>query len=140
MIIEQLVAEDNTVSRSVTPVVCIVDDDISMANSMQWLVRSFGLRAESFLSAEEFLECSLLEEADQLILILDFRMPGTDGPALQRRLAADAKRIPIIFISARANENEEAEAISGGAVAFLRKPFSDEALFNAIQLALRRRR
>jgi FixJ family two-component response regulator len=120
------------------PLVCIVDDDASMARSTQFLVRSFGFRAETFLSAREFLESSLVEETKCLILILDLRMPGMDGLELQRNLISTNKRIPIIFISARVTEEERLEALAGGAVDFLRKPFSEDALLKAIQAALNR--
>jgi FixJ family two-component response regulator len=73
-----------------------------------------------------------------LILILDLRMPGMDGLELQRNLISTNKRIPIIFISARVTDEERLEALAGGAVDFLRKPFNDEALLKAIQAALNR--
>jgi FixJ family two-component response regulator len=113
-----------------------VDDDASMARSTQYLVRSFGFRAEAFLSAQEFLESSLAEETKCLILILDLRMPGMDGLELQRKLIDTHKHIPIIFISARVTEEERLEALAAGAVDFLRKPFNEDALLNAIQAAL----
>jgi FixJ family two-component response regulator len=115
-----------------------VDDDASMARSTQYLVRSFGFRAEAFLSAQEFLESSLAEETKCLILILDLRMPGMDGLELQRKLISTHKRIPIIFISARVTEEERVEALTAGAVDFLRKPFNEDALLKAIQAALNR--
>jgi FixJ family two-component response regulator len=114
-----------------------VDDDASMADSTRYLVRSFGFRAEAFLSAQEFLHSSLVEETRCLILILDLRMPGMDGLELQRNLLRANRRIPIIFVSARASEDERIQAIAGGAVEFLRKPFSEDALFSAIQAALK---
>ena len=129
---------NSDVKPSAAPLVCIVDDDASMADSTRYLVRSFGFRAEAFLSAQEFLDSGLVEETKCLVLILDLRMPGMDGLELQRNLASADKRIPIIFVSARANENERIEAIAGGAVDFLRKPFSEDALFNAIKAALNR--
>jgi FixJ family two-component response regulator len=125
---------------SAAPLVCIVDDDSSMADSTRFLVRSFGFRAEAFLSAQQFLESGLVEDTKCLILILDLRMPGIDGLELQRNLVSAKKQIPIIFISARATEQEQRQAIAGGAVDFLRKPFSEEALLNAIQAALTRGR
>ena len=128
---------NNAVNLSV-PLVCIVDDDASMARSTQYLVRSFGFRAEAFLSAQEFLESSLVEETKCLILILDLRMPGMDGLELQRKLIDTHKHIPIIFISARVSEEERLEALAAGAVDFLRKPFKEDALLKAIQAALNR--
>ena len=129
---------DHNVKPSAAPLVCIVDDDASMADSTRFLVRSFGFRAQAFLSAQEFLDSGLVEETNCLILILDLRMPGMDGLELQRNLASANRRIPIIFISARANEEERIQAIAGGAVDFLLKPFSEDALFDAIQAAVDR--
>jgi len=129
---------NNNAKSSAAPLVCIVDDDASMADSTRFLVRSFGFRAEAFFSAQEFLDSGLVEETNCLILILDLRMPGMDGLELQRNLASANRRIPIIFISARANEEERIQAIAGGAVDFLLKPFSEDALLNAIQAALNR--
>jgi FixJ family two-component response regulator len=126
----------NNVSRSTVPLICIVDDDASMADSTRFLVRSFGLRAEAFSSAQEFLDSGVVQETK--CLILDLRMPGMDGLGLQRNLASSNRRIPTIFVSGYANDDDRTQAINGGAVDFLRKPFSEEALFNAIQLALNR--
>ena len=109
-----------------------------MADSTRFLVRSFGFRAEAFLSAQQFLDSGLVKETKCLILILDLRMPGIDGLELQQNLRIASKPIPIIFISARATEQERTQAIARGAVDFLRKPFSEEALLNAIQAALTR--
>jgi FixJ family two-component response regulator len=129
---------NNNVKSSAAPLVCIVDDDASMADSTRYLVRSFGFRAEAFLSAQEFLDSGLVTETRCLILILDLRMPGMDGLELQRNLASANRRVPIIFVTARASEDERKQAIAGGAVDFLRKPFSEDALLNAIQAALNR--
>jgi FixJ family two-component response regulator len=128
----------NTVKPSTAPLVCIVDDDAPMADSTRFLVRSFGFRAQAFSSAQEFLDSGLVAETSCLILILDLRMPGMDGLELQRNLASANRRVPIIFISARANQEEQVQAISEGAVDFLLKPFSEDALLNAIQAALNR--
>jgi len=126
---------ENITKLPAAPTVCIVDDDASMANSTRLLVQSFGFKAESFLSAEGFLDSALVREAERLILILDFRMPGLDGLALQQRLLTADKRIPIIFVSARANEAVRARGIAHGALAFLGKPFSGDQLINALQSA-----
>src|ERR1700745_1382587 len=119
---------DNNVKSSAAPLVCIVDDDASMADSTRFLVRSFGFRAQAFLSAQEFLDSGLGAETSCLILILDLRMPGVDGLELQRNLESANQRIPIIFVSGQASEDERKQAIAGGAVDFLRKPFSEDAL------------
>jgi FixJ family two-component response regulator len=129
---------NHNVKPSAVPLVCIVDDDASMADSTRFLVRSFGFRAQAFLSAQEFLDSGLVAETSCLILILDLRMPGMDGLELQRNLASANRRVPIIFISARANEEEQVQAIAEGAVDFLLKPFSEDALLNAIRAALNR--
>jgi FixJ family two-component response regulator len=126
----------DNVRPSAAPLVCIVDDDASMADSTKFLVRSFGLRAEAFLSAHEFQDSGLVQ--DTRCLILDLRMPGMDGLELQRNLTGANQPIPIIFVSGYANDDERTQAVNGGAVDFLRKPFSEEALFNAIQVALTR--
>jgi FixJ family two-component response regulator len=127
----------NNVKPSGIPLVCIVDDNASMADSTRLLVRSFGFRTEAFLSAQEFLQSGLIEETSCLILILDLRMPGMSGLELQRHLTSTNQRIPIVFISARANEGERTQAIAGGAVDFLCKPFSEGELLNAIHAALK---
>ena len=129
---------NNNVKSSAAPLVCIVDDDASMADSTRFLVRSFGFRAQAFLSAQEFLDSGLVAETSCLILILDLRMPGVDGLELQRNLESANQRIPIIFVSGQASEDERKQAIAGGAVDFLRKPFSEDALLKAIQAALNR--
>jgi FixJ family two-component response regulator len=121
---------------STDALVCIVDDDVSMAESSLLLVRSFGFRCKAFLSALGFLNSPFVEETG--CLILDLRMPGMDGLELQDHLARANTRIPIVFMTAHANESDVNRAIEGGAVAFLRKPFSEEALFNTIQAALNR--
>jgi FixJ family two-component response regulator len=121
---------------SATALVCIVDDDDSIADSTRYLVRAFGFRAEAFSSAQDFLTSGLVEETR--CLILDVRMPGMDGLELQRYLANADKRIPIVFITARASDHERRQALAGGAVDLLLKPFSEDALFAAIQAALNR--
>lgn len=124
------------VKPSATPLVCIVDDDASIAASTRYLVRAFGFRAEAFSSAQEFLSSSLVEETR--CLILDVRMPGMDGLELQQYLTDADKRIPIVFVTAHVNDNERRRAVAGGAVDLLLKPFSEDALFAAIQAALNR--
>jgi FixJ family two-component response regulator len=129
--------QNNTKSQYPTnPLICIVDDDVSIADSTRCLVRSAGFRGEAFASAREFLNSTLVEKT--ACLILDVRMPGMDGLELQDHLARASKRIPIVFITGRANESDENRAMEGGAVAFLRKPFSERALFDAIERALSR--
>jgi FixJ family two-component response regulator len=106
--------------------VAIVDDDASVRQSTRRLIRSLGHRAEAFASAEDFLDSGRVGET--ACLILDVRMSGMDGLELQRRLAASNPAIPIVFITARASEEEERRARQAGAVDFLRKPVPKEAL------------
>jgi FixJ family two-component response regulator len=115
---------------SAGPLVSIVDDDVSVRRSTQRLLSSSGLRAEAFASAEEFLQSGLVE--DTACLLLDVSMPGMNGLDLQRRLAETDRVIPIIFLSARASEEEERRGLRDGAAGFLRKPVSKETLLQAI--------
>jgi FixJ family two-component response regulator len=117
-------------------VVSIVDDDVSVRRSTRRLLRSSGLRSEAFASAEEFLNSSWAGES--ACLILDLRMPGMNGLELQRRLAQACNPVPVIFLSAQASEEDERSALRAGAVQFLRKPISKEALLSAIRNALKR--
>jgi FixJ family two-component response regulator len=114
--------------------IAIVDDDQSVREATTSLLRSNGFRAETFASAEEFLESPIVEKTR--CLLLDIAMPGVSGLELQRQLAAEGRRIPIIFITAHDNQEVRAEAMRAGAVDFLPKPFSEEALLNAIRSAL----
>jgi FixJ family two-component response regulator len=119
---------------SATPLICIVDDDASIADSTRYLVGALGFRAAAFSSAQQFLSSNLVEETR--CLILDVRMPGMDGLELQQYLANVDKRIPIVFITAHARDNDRRQALAGGAVDLLLKPFSEDALLAAIQAAL----
>jgi FixJ family two-component response regulator len=111
--------------------VSIVDDDVSVGQSTRRLVRSFGFSAESFGSAEAFLQSG--RAAATRCLILDVRMPGMDGLGLQRHLADSGLQVPIVFLTGRASEEEERRALRAGAVAFLRKPVGRDALLRVIQ-------
>jgi FixJ family two-component response regulator len=117
------------------PLISIVDDDDSLRGSLENLIRSAGFRAQGFSSAEAFLGSNKMQEAT--CLILDVRMPGMSGFDLQRQLAAVASHLPIIFISAHADDDPQAQALAAGAVAFLYKPFYEEELLNAINAALK---
>jgi FixJ family two-component response regulator len=119
---------------SEVPLVSIVDDDVSVRRSTWRLLRSSGLRAEAFASAEEFLQSGLVGETD--CLLLDMSMPGMNGLALQRRLAETGQQTPIVFLSARASEDEERRALQAGAAKFLHKPASKEVLLQTIRAAL----
>jgi len=119
---------------SESPLVSIVDDDISVRRSTRRLLCSSGLRAEAFASAEDFLQSACV--AETACLLLDVRMPGMGGLELQRRLAETGRLIPIVFLSARASEEEECRALRAGAANFLRKPVSKEMLLHAIRAVL----
>lgn len=116
------------------PLISIVDDDDALKRSLENLIRSAGLRAQGFASAEAFLSSPQGEET--ACLILDVRMPGMSGLELQRRLAMAHSPIPIIFITAHVDEGVRTRALQEGVVAFLYKPFREDDLLDAIQAAL----
>jgi FixJ family two-component response regulator len=116
-------------------IISIVDDDDSVRESLSGLIRSVGFRVMVFASAEEFLNSNHLSDTD--CLILDVRMPGMNGLDLQRRLAASHMSIPVIFITAHGDEEARVRALNGGAVEYLLKPFSEDALLKAIDKALK---
>jgi RNA polymerase sigma factor (sigma-70 family) len=120
------------------PVVFIVDDDASVRKSLERLVRSVGLRGKTFASAPEFLQCAASDGPS--CLVLDVRMPGVSGLALQETLSAAGHRIPIIFITGHGDIPMSVRAMKAGAVDFLSKPFNDQDLLEAIQDAIARDR
>jgi FixJ family two-component response regulator len=114
--------------------ISVVDDDISVRESLQCLIRSFGFAVEAYASAEEFLKSDHLRNTR--CLILDVRMPGMSGLELQRRLVASHREIPVIFITAHGDGAARSQSLKDGAVDYLLKPFREEALLQAIQAAL----
>jgi FixJ family two-component response regulator len=115
--------------------ISVVDDDTSVRESVQSLMRSVGFAVRVFASAEEFLNWDDLRDTD--CLILDVRMPGMSGIELQRHLMARHYEMPIIFITAHASEKDmQSRALRDGAVAYLAKPLSEDELLNAVHLAL----
>jgi len=120
------------------PVVFIVDDDASVRKGLERLVRSVGLRGKTFASAPEFLQCAASDGPS--CLVLDVRMPGVSGLALQETLATAGHRIPIIFITGHGDIAMSVRAMKAGAVDFLPKPFNDQDLLEAIQEAIARDR
>jgi FixJ family two-component response regulator len=118
--------------------VFVVDDDASMRASIQGLLEAVGLRSESFGTAEEFLRNH--EPDGPGCLVLDVSLPGVSGLELQRKLADAGVRIPIIFLTGHGDIPMTVKAIQSGAVEFLTKPFDDQALLNAIQVAFDRDR
>ena len=121
--------------RSKRPLVSIVDDDESVRESLPDLVREFGFFAEAFSSADEFLKSDSLKRTN--CLILDITMPGMSGPALQQELKRRSHKIPIVFITARGDETTRSRLLEQGAVECLSKPFSDTALRDAVNEALK---
>ena len=117
------------------PLISIVDDDDFLRNSLDNLIRSVGFRVQGFSSAEAFLNSDQVR--DTACLILDVRMPGMSGLELQRQIAAANWRIPIIFITSHADGDARARALEAGAVDYLYKPFREEDLINAINVALK---
>ena len=115
--------------------VSVVDDDESVRESLPDLLREFGFAVQAFSSAEEFLASDYVCETK--CLILDVAMPGMSGPDLQRELMLRRKEIPIVFITAHGDETVRPHLLEQGAVECLFKPFSDTALLEALNTALR---
>jgi FixJ family two-component response regulator len=114
--------------------VAIVDDDDLMRSALQGLLKSVGLPARAFASAEEFLKSGQQHQVG--CLVADIRMPGMSGLELQARLNAEQCRIPTIFITAHGDEKMRMQALRAGAVEFMAKPFDDEALLESVRAAL----
>jgi FixJ family two-component response regulator len=118
------------------PLISVVDDDDSIRESLRGLFRSCGFSVKLYASAEDFLTENASNLCNSDCLILDFRMPGMNGMELQRRLTANFCSVPIIFITAHGDDDARSRVLKQGAVDFLRKPFSEEELLNAVQTAL----
>ena len=121
-----------------TPIVFVVDDDISVRESLELLIRSEGWQPELFASAQEFL--SHPRAPLPSCLVLDVSLPGLNGLELQKRVAVERPDVPIIFITGYGDVPTTVRAMKAGAVEFLTKPFSDGMLLNAIRNALERSR
>ena len=118
------------------PIVFIVDDDPSVRRSTERLMRSAGLKVQTFSSAREFLKDSRIE--GPACLVLDVRMPGLSGMDLQSELARAGIRIPIIFITGHGDIPMSVRAMKAGAVEFLTKPFRSHGLLDAVRAAIER--
>ena len=114
----------------------VIDDDESVCRALRDLLESAGFRVETFRSAKDFLDSGRSESHN--VLILDVRMPELSGIELQKQLAASGSKLPVIFITAHEDTLAEKTALEAGAVAFLQKPFDDQLLFDAIDIALNR--
>ena len=115
--------------------VAVIDDDRSVRESSESLIRSAGFAVRVFDSAEQFLNSPYLPKA--ACLVLDVRMPGMSGPELRRNLLSEGYELPVIFITAAADEEAKARELTNGAVAYLTKPFDEEELLSAIDSALK---
>jgi FixJ family two-component response regulator len=117
-------------------VVSVVDDDESFRAALKRLLKSAGFPVRPFASAEDFLKSG--QQHDTGCLIADIRMPGMSGLDLQAKLNADHCPIPTIFITAHGDEKMRLQAMRGGAVKFLAKPFDDAILLESVRTALKR--
>ena len=121
-----------------SPIVFVVDDDVSVRESLELLIQNEGWQPKTFESAQEFLDYrrALIPSC----LVLDLSLPGLNGLELQKRVTVETAEIPIIFITGHGDIPKTVEAMKGGAVEFLTKPFNDEVLLTAIRRALERSR
>ena len=118
-----------------SPLVAIVDDDELFRRSIERLVRAAGFTVEAFGSAEDFLERGDLDRT--ACAILDMKLPGMNGLDLQQRLIARPTPMPIVFVSAHEEAMTRANAMRAGAIAFLKKPFDNNALLDALNRSIR---
>ena len=114
-------------------VVAVIDDDESVRTALKELLKSDGLLAQAFASAEDFLRSGQQQRTG--CLIVDIHMPGMSGLELQAKLNADHCRIPTIFITAHGDEKMRMQALRAGAVEFVTKPFDDESLLETVRAA-----
>ena len=121
-----------------TPIVFVVDDDVSVRESLESLIRCEGWQPETFASAQEFLACPRAPVPS--CLVLDVSLPGLNGLDLQKRVAIERTDMPIMFITGYGDVPMTVQAMKAGAVEFLTKPFKDDVLLGAIRAALERSR
>jgi FixJ family two-component response regulator len=119
---------------STRPLVCVVDDDESVRESLPDLLREFGFEVRPFSYAKAFLDSDCLAACD--CLILDIAMPEMNGPDLQRELERRGRHIPIVFITAHVDEKVRRRVLEQGAIACLYKPFSQADLLAALHAAI----
>jgi FixJ family two-component response regulator len=124
--------------RDANPSVLIIDDDPEFRDSVRRLLRSVSLHTEEFSCVSDFLNADPSD--GPTCLVLDIRMPGQSGLELQRELAAANRKLPIIFITAHADIPMTVQAMKGGAIEFLAKPFRDQELLDAVEAGLARDR
>lgn len=121
---------------SAAALIAVVDDDEYLRESLQDLLRELGYSVKAFASGEEFLASDAIGHTD--CVILDVAMPGMSGPELQRELMARRPEIPVIFITAHGDQKVRSRLVQQGAVDCLFKPFTEAALLNALNAALRK--
>jgi FixJ family two-component response regulator len=121
-----------------TPIVFVVDDDISVRESLELLIQMSGWRAETFASAREFL--ARPRASVPSCVILDLALPDGSGLDLQQRVAADRSEMPVIFITGHGDVSQSVRAMKAGALEFLTKPFREDVLMSAVRQALERSR
>jgi FixJ family two-component response regulator len=121
-----------------TPIVFVVDDDVSVRESLELLIRFEGWQPETFESAQEFL--TRPRPSVPSCLVLDVSLPGLNGLDLQKRVAVDRADMPIIFITGHGDIPMSVQAMKAGAVEFLTKPFGDDVLLSSIRQAIERSR
>ena len=114
--------------------IAIIDDDESVRHAIRRLIQSAGWLALTFATAEEFVQSRA--QPPPCCLILDVRLPGLSGLELKQQLDADGRSLPVIFITAYANDQIRKQALQAGAIAFLIKPFEEQALLDALTLAV----
>jgi FixJ family two-component response regulator len=123
---------------TVKPIVFVVDDDVSVRESLELLIDNEGWQPKTFASAQEFL--SSPRAVVPSCLLLDISLPGLNGLELQKRVAVERTDMPIIFITGHGDIPKSVQAMKAGAVEFLTKPFNDEVLLTAVRQALERSR
>src|SRR6478672_6245654 len=130
MILTVRVSTQQDRMAELTPIVFVVDDDLSVRNSLEWMIQFEGWKAETFSSAQEFLARPRVSVPN--CLVLDVSLPGLSGLDLQQRIGDDRGDLPIIFITGHGDVPMTVRAMKAGAVEFLTKPFGDDVLLDAI--------
>jgi FixJ family two-component response regulator len=130
-------SKEKKADLSQAPMISIIDDDPSVREATDGLVRSLGYRAATFASADDYLQSDRV--SDTSCVIADIQMPGLSGVELQSLLVARGNRTPMIFVTAFPEERIRKKVLEAGAIGFLSKPFDEERLIEHLQTALRRR-
>jgi FixJ family two-component response regulator len=125
---------------SATPIVSVIDDDVSVLRGLARLCRAWGFTVRPFTSGPQFLEHVRSESDDIGCVVLDVHLPGMSGLELQAELASARLEIPIVFVTGAGDDTLRSRALADGAVAFLEKPFDQADLLRAVQHALERRK